>query len=206
MRDYSPLCRRGGLINHLVHLLLTKIAFQASPFPMTATQLKMGVRAWHEDLLEYIIANPRASGPEVASHFNVSESWLSIVKNSDAFRELWAQRRSEHFSRVSSTIVQKVEALADITVDALTDKIEADKRSGNLQYQTLKEVSEMALKSLGFGNKGVSPSATASHSVNVSVGIMVDKDVLARAREARARLASSPSLLIEGNEINGEKV
>jgi hypothetical protein len=138
------------------------------------------VRAWHEELLEFILANPRASGAEIAFYFGVTEAWVSTVKNSDAFQELWARRRGEHFSRVSSTITEKVTALAEVTVDALTDKIEEQKRKGEVQVQTLKEVGEMALKALGFGAK----RETAS-PVIVNNNFTVDKETLARAREAK---------------------
>lgn len=163
---------------------------------MSATQIK-AVRAWHEDLLEFILAHPRASGAEIAFHFNVTESWLSIVKNSDAFRELWAKRREEHFSRVSASLSEKVTALAEITVDALTDKIEQDKKKNELQYQTLKEVGELALKSLGFGGKHSSSPPNVVVNSNTYV---VDRDTLQRAREAKARMinaepAPSPKLL-----------
>lgn len=163
---------------------------------MSATQLKMGVRAWHEELLEFIIANPRASGAETALYFNVTESWLSIVKNSDAFRELWAKRRPEHFSRVSAGVSEKLTALAEVTLDALTDVVEKEKREGNATVASLRETAEMTLKAMGFGNK--------SHNTPVHVGdinvhqqnniIQVDRDTLARAREAKARMAETLSL------------
>lgn len=127
--------------------------------------------------------NPRASGAEIAFHFNVSESWLSIVKNSDAFKELWAQRRPEHFSRVSASITEKVTALAELTVDSLTDKIEKEKREGTVSISTLKETAEMALKSLGFGNKGIPVPI-----VQVQNNVFVDKETLQRARDAKTKL------------------
>ena len=145
-------------------------------------------RPWHEELLEFILANPRASGAEVAFYFGVTEAWVSTVKNTDAFRELWAQRRAEHFSRVSTGVAEKLTTLAEVTLDALTDKIEKDKRSGEVQYTTLKEVSEMTLKSLGFGAK---PAAQVNAPVVNVNNYVVDKDTLARAREAKARLTGN---------------
>ena len=168
---------------------------------MSASASIKKVRAWHEELLEFILANPRASGMEIALYFNVTEAWVSTVKNSDAFQELWAKRRGEHFSRVSSNISEKVTALAEVTVDALTDKIEQQKRKGELEIQTLTEVSNMALKALGFGAK-----REASTGVNVSVNTgptyVVDKDTLAKAREAKAqmleRVANAAAAATEG--------
>ena len=163
------------------------------------------VRPWHETLLEFIIANPRASGPETAMHFGVSESWISIVKNSDAFQELWASRRGEHFSRVSASLVDKVSALADVTIDALTDQVEREKATGTASIQSLTEVGNMALKSLGFGAKA-SPQVQVNAYSN-STNVFIDKETLARAREARARMQemlphSDQPRFVEYNEAN----
>jgi len=176
---------------------------------MGMVQIK-AVRAWHEELLEFILANPRASGAEIALYFNVTEAWLSTVKNSDAFKELWAKRRGEHFSRVSSNLSEKVTALAEVTVDALTDKIEEAKRKNELQIQTLTEVSAMALKSLGFGAKDKASNNAPVVNVNTYV---VDKDTLARAREAKARSAITidsesrpePKNLLEATTVTKER-
>jgi hypothetical protein len=157
---------------------------------MGSVQIKHA-RPWHEALLEFILLHPRASGQEIALYFNVTEAWVSTVKNSDAFQELWAKRRGEHFSRVSTNIAQKVTALAEITIDTLTDEIEKSKRKGDVKIETLKEVGDMALKALGFGNKGVqTPIGTVNIHQN---NFVVDKDTLARAREQKMRLAQTIS-------------
>ena len=152
-----------------------------------SVQIK-AVRPWHEELLEFIIANPRASGAEIALYFNVTESWVSIVKNSDAFKELWAARRSEHFSRVSAGLSDKVTALAEVTIDTLADEVEKKKRNGELKIQELKEIGEMALKSLGFGAKR---EASLTPVVVNNNNFVVDKDTLANARAAKAKLIDS---------------
>lgn len=172
---------------------------------MSATQIK-NIKSFHERLVEYLIANPRASGSETALFFNVSESWLSIVKNSDAFRELWASRSGVHFSRVSASLVEKVEALADITVDALTEKLERDKAKNELTYTTLKEVGDMALKSLGFGNRNTNIQVHNSLTP-VQNNFFIDKETLARARDAKAQLAENlpkASLSLEYEEKEKE--
>lgn len=146
------------------------------------------IRAWHEELLEFILAHPRASLQETAFYFNVSESWISIVKNSDAFQELWATRRNEHFSRVSATVTERVTALAEISIDALTHKVEQEVNSGNANLQTLKEVGELALKSLGFG---VQRNAGGGGNVINNNVILADKEALREAREKMALLRNN---------------
>lgn len=131
-----------------------------------------------------MLAHPRATLAETAFYFNVSISWVSILKNSDAFQELWARRRGEHFHRVSATVTERVQALADVTIDALTEKVEQEVRAGTANIGTLKEVGDMALKSLGFGPKGNTPAGGPA----VQNNFFIDKETLARAREARARM------------------
>lgn len=153
---------------------------------MSNTQLKNGVRAWHEELLEFLLAHPRASLQEIAFYFNATPSWISIVKNSDAFKEMWAKRRQEHFDRVSISVSDRVTALADVTIDALTVEMEKKIQSETATIEQLKEVGDMALRALGFGAK--TNTSIALHQTATTHNVFVDKETLARAREARIRM------------------
>jgi hypothetical protein len=153
---------------------------------MSATQIKK-VRAWHEELLEFILANPRASLADASLYFNVSQSWISIVTNSDAFKELMAQRRETHFSRVSASVVERVTALADITIEKMTQRVENDPE---ISIGSLKDIGDLALKSLGFGAK---PGSTVNVNNNQQ-NVFIDKETLERARNARASLNTQNAL------------
>src|SRR5882672_1671819 len=159
---------------------------------LSSTQLKNGVRAWHEELLEFLLVNPRASLTEISLYFNATPSWISIVKNSDAFRELWAKRRGEHFNRVSINVSDRITALAEVTVDALTVKMENAIASDTATIDQLKEVGDMALKALGFGAKHSSSISIQQNSTTSNV--FVDKATLERAREARRSIQHSETL------------
>jgi len=165
---------------------------------VSATQLKNGMRAWHEELLEFLLAHPRASLAETAIYFNASISWLSIVKNSDAFQELWAKRREEHFNRVSINVSERITALAEVTVDALTVKMEKAIQTDTATIDQLKEVGDMALKALGFGAKHSSSISIQQNSTTSNV--FVDKATLERAREARRSIQNQESLEITAVE------
>jgi len=142
------------------------------------------MKPWHETLIEYMIANPRASLAETAFYFNTSISWLSIVKHSDAFKEVWALRRKEHFSTVSAGVAERLTGLTEVTINALTEKIEEEHIKREISVATLTSVGDMALKALGFGNKPGSNINVTTQQNNV----FIDKDTLARARETRAKL------------------
>lgn len=155
-----------------------------------------------------MLAHPRASLRETAFYFNVSISWLSIIKTSDAFKELWEKRRNEHFSNVSASVAERVTALAEVSVDALTEQLEKEINAGTANIDTLKEVSDMALKSLGFGGKGAQTNAVANNITNniQNNNIIVDKETLSRAREARKNLQRAQSVERETKLIEMTKL
>lgn len=165
---------------------------------MAEVQIK-SVRNWHDDLIEFILMHPSADLRIKARHFEVSMSWISIVENSDAFKEKLASRRQEHFQNVSNNVVQKLEALADLCVDEMASRI--DKQT-DVPLSTLKEVGESALKMLGFGQPKSGPAT--SHTTNI---LIADKEALAeaRARMAQVKGQSAPVVTVaalEAREAN----
>lgn len=160
-----------------------------------SVQIK-SVRAWHEELIDFMLAQPRAGLKETSDYFGVSMSWVSIVKNSDAFKNEWEKRRALHSSAVSVSIVERVEALAEVCLETMTEKLEREGASVGLT--TLREISETALKSLGFGQRNDARAGNTFQN-NVTNNVMVvDRETLARAREARTRMQTinheTPSL------------
>lgn len=144
------------------------------------------VKAWHEELMDFMLAQPRAGLKETSEYFGVSMSWLSVVKNSDAFKDAWEKRRENHSSAVSVSLVQRVEALAEVALETMTQKLEREGESIGLS--TLREVSETALRSLGFGMRESPRGGQTAQSITNNNMIVVDRETLARARDARARM------------------
>ena len=166
------------------------------------------MRAWHEELLEFLLAHPRASLAEISIYFNATPSWISIVKNSDAFQEMWAQRRNEHFNRVSINVSERITALAEVTVDALTVKMEKAIQTDTATIDQLKEVGDMALKALGFGAKHNNSISIQNNATTANV--FVDKATLERAREARRSIQRDEILgnateVMMIDEVKGEE-
>ena len=93
------------------------------------------VSNWHEALSDYMIALPEARAHEAAAFFGVTEAWLSTVKNSDAFRQFHSARRKEHFDRISTNVGDKLQNLAEISLDELTERVEEQR--DELSIQTL---------------------------------------------------------------------
>lgn len=160
----------------------------------TVTGTIKKVSWWHQSIVDWELANPHRSMGDCAEFFDVTPAWLSTVRNSDAFRAYAARRRNEHNDNVSQGVIGKVEKLAELSMEVLSERIVAERRTIGLEG--LKDTAEMALKALGFGQaKGNAAGATTNVQVNV-----VDAQALAIARE-RMRSIGAPSS--EGELQNG---
>lgn len=143
------------------------------------------VRDWHESLIDYIIANPGVSLRVKAQVFGVSMSWLSIVENSDSFKEAMRLRRDEHFNNLSTGIVGKLEATADMLIEEINHRIQSD-GSGAIPFNSLRDTADMALKHLGFGAKGPGSASQQAGIINNNTVIVQDREALREAREMMA--------------------
>lgn len=140
------------------------------------SMLRRTSKAWHVELATFLITNPSASHREIGDYFGVSPTWISSVINSDAFRDFLRQRQDEHFHNVSLALVDKVRGLADQGVTALAERVE--KEGFKMPTETLQSVTDLALKSLGFGARS---NGTAVPGAQVQV-VVADREALVNAR------------------------
>jgi len=162
---------------------------------MSATQLKK-VSWWHQSIVDWELANPDKTMNECAAYFKVTASYLSIVRNSDAFMSYAAMRRADHNDTVSKSIVERTEELAGTALDVLNERIEAERE--NIGLNTVVSAADLALKSLGFGARGGVPAAASTERGDVNVFVNATKEELGRAREL---MNSVPQMIT----VNGEE-
>lgn len=153
---------------------------------------------WMHSLADYMIMNPHSTNIETARVFGVSAVWIGVVKRSDSFNELMKSRRETHAEMVSSSVISKVEALAEQAVEEMSARIQREV----VPLEQVREIGDLALKALGFGGRsGVVGTAGVVNNINVTV----EKEALASARE-KMRLINagspSPAPVIEGELIN----
>lgn len=161
---------------------------------MTATDIKR-ISPWHEALADFIIQWPQASNKEIAAHFKVSSQWVSIVKNSDNFKELMKTRRAEHRDLVSASVINKVEALAEQAIDEISRQIEHKE----LPVEHVKDIAAMSLKAMGFG--GDRGGAAVQNNINV----VVDREALFEARQKLLASRIDPTTVKEAKELLEER-
>jgi len=114
------------------------------------TQVKK-VSYWHQSIVEWELDNPEQSMGDCARYFNVTEPWLSTIRNSDIFREYAAMRQDEHFDNVSMGIVERVERVAGMSLEVLEERIDRERESIGLNV--VNDTASMALKALALGRK-----------------------------------------------------
>lgn len=152
---------------------------------MAKSQIKK-VSWWHESIVDWTLANPSRSLTECAAYFGVTLSYLSVLRNSDAFRDYEARRREEHNAEVSKSIVDKVEDVASVSLEVLKERIEEER--SYIGLKTVTDVCSITLKALGFGVK--SDNSPANSQVNVFVG--ADQETLHNAREKMRLINQMP--------------
>ncbi len=166
---------------------------------MAEVQLKK-VSWWHKSIVDWELEHPSLMLGDCARAFNVSQTWLSVIRNSDAFRAYEEGRRAEHNSNVSKSIIDRVEEVAEISLDVLHERIKKEKETIGLRE--VNNTAALALKALGFGQ----PKNRNDASVNVNFNFGADQELLASAR-AKMKLINSrtieqePEILADGNEM-----
>ena len=135
----------------------------------------------HEEILNFLLANPLLKMGDVAAHFNVTFPWLSTIVHSHAFQDQLQRRQDQVFdSAVLAPIEGKLSAAAQVTLDAYLEKVPT------LTADQLISSSDKLLKNLGYGSNGRGGGDTVNNT-QINIG-QVDPNVL---KEARDRIGTS---------------
>ena len=106
------------------------------------------IRYSHQDMIDFILLNPAISQGEIAIRYGYTESWVSQVMSSDAFRAALAARREEFVDPVLvATLEERFRALTNRSLDRLMEKLNAPQVSDGV---VLKAV-ELGAKAMGIG-------------------------------------------------------
>ncbi len=136
--------------------------------------LKRGISYSHDQMVDLIIGNPGISQGEIARRLGYSESWISQILNSDAFKSRLAERRE---ALVDPSIREQVEkgfdALIQRSVEILQEKLQNPSNlvSDQLAIRTL----EIASRARGYGARENPPPASVNiemHLENLGGGLV----------------------------------
>jgi len=144
----------------------------------------------HEEIMNFMLANPTHKLGDIARHFGMTQAWLSCVIHSEAFQARLAEKQEAIFSGTVLPLKEKLEGVAHQLLDKLEERIPtmADKELVNLTDNTLNR--------LGFGTKpqGTTPGAPAEFSLTLTL-----RTELEQARSLiGARPSTQPGVVIDG--------
>ncbi len=106
----------------------------------------------HDGIIDIIITNPFVHGKELAAMTGYSETWLSIIRNSDSFKERLAERKAEIVDPyLTASIEAKLDAVAHRSLERLMEKLDSP-----IGMKTLELV---AVAKLGVGDRANRPAA-----------------------------------------------
>lgn len=132
----------------------------------------------HEAIADWLLTNPQRSMEECARHFGITRAWLSVVVNSQAFREMLALKGQEVFEQTVVPLRDKLNGVAHRAVEKLGDVVD------NAQDPKLiLDIADRTLHRLGYApSKGptVGDGATVVQQNNF---YQTDPETLRAARE-----------------------
>lgn len=143
---------------------------------MAATQIQ-SVNHRHEAIIDWLMAHPEVKNLQVlCDQLNVSRSWLSIVMNSDAFRTEYQRRRDEYNKLYADEVQSKLFEASSKALDRLIDALD----DVDIDPRFALDAVDKCTNRLGFGpSKGAAPAV----QINAAGVAVVDKDLLAQARQ-----------------------
>ena len=142
----------------------------------------------HDAMIDLLIANPSITNNALAAHFNYTPAWVSRIKNSDAFQERLAARRTELVDPgLLLTVEEKLSHLAHRGLDILAEKLEGP--ASMIPMDTAMKAVEISSRALGYG-------ARAAGQTNVQNNFVVALPAQATSESAWAA-ACTPGGVLE---------
>lgn len=122
---------------------------------MAEKQTLQTVRYPHEGIIDEIVMNPAISQGELAKRFGYTQTWMSIVVNSDAFQERLRERKAELTDpKIVASINERLDAIAGKALEKIIDRL--DNPAANISHKDL-----VAIAKLGVGDKNTRVAAPA---------------------------------------------
>lgn len=118
------------------------------------------VRYTHADMIDFIIANPGVSQGQLALRYGYTQSWVSLVMSSDAWKSAMAARREEVVDpALLATINERFTAMTQRSLERLMEKLDAPQVSDNVVLRAV----ELGAKALGVGGNAPPPPPSQDH-------------------------------------------
>lgn len=138
----------------------------------------------HEALADLMLTEPHLTLTEMAERLKLCPAWVSIVKQSDSFKDYWALRRKSHSDSLTTGIREKAAALAELSLDVLLKSTVERADAGALSAQEARDNLDLVAKRFGFD--GTANQQVQAPTVNLNLGLVTSEALEA----ARLRMRS----------------
>ena len=142
----------------------------------------------HDSIIDWLLVNPGAKtlNPLCAA-MSISRSWLSIVMQSDCFKEEYTRRRQSHNSELSKQLIEKQLKVTLKALDKVDDMMDDE---DEIDLRGALEIADRTAKHLGFHPRpGLAPLV---EETTERVLRTVDAGTLHEARETIKRVTHGP--------------
>ncbi len=155
---------------------------------MAAVQLS-NIRLRHQAIADWLIANPDRTQGECAQAFGITQAWLSVIVNSDIFREYLQSRLNEVSTPVMYTLREKLMGVAHRAVEKLGACVD---NSQDPEY--ILAAADKALHRLGYApTRGPEPAVQQVTNQQNNIYV-VDRETLDGARRRYLQAAGVTAL------------
>lgn len=153
---------------------------------------KLSVR--HEQIMNFMIANPDVPLGTVAREFGLTHAWMSTVVNTELFQNELRERMGEVWGENLTTIREKLLGLGTRAVERLLDKVDLMEDVTELQ-----KTADLALRNSGYATSPGEGNTGGNGQTNNFL-IVSDPSALEHARSLMSRTrVSEPDL--EGHTL-----
>lgn len=154
----------------------------------------------HDAMIDLLIANPAITNNALAAHFNYTPAWVSRIKNSDAFQNRLAARKTELVDpELTLTIEEKLAHVAHRGLDILAEKLEGP--ASAIPTDTAMKAVELTSRALGYGARGAGQTNVQNNFVVALPGKAPSEAVWAEACSPGGVLESAGGAF--GSSIDG---
>jgi hypothetical protein len=111
------------------------------------------VRWQHDAIIDAMLADPTLTRADLARSFKYSETWISIILNSDSFKERFAERKGQITDPIlQATINERLDGIAMRSLDKIIERLDGPGAGG------IKLADLVSVAKLGVGDKNTRPS------------------------------------------------
>lgn len=155
------------------------------------------MRLWHDQLIDYVMAHPTASLKEISVAFGGKNiAYLSVVMNTDMFKQRLEQRRAAFTRGLDASIQHKLLTTLDLTLDVVREQIE-QKRT-QIPFKDTTAFVNSTLERLGYGTKSAGVQVTVNAQPQITASDLDEARQLLRRSEAARLIEAKPVPLPEG--------